>query len=91
MGVVPFLILLFYSPELFILVFGEKWRQAGEFSQILSFLFFIQFVVSPLSSLILIAEKQKIDFYLQIYLVATVGISLLLGFWLDGIKLALIF
>lgn len=91
MGLLPFLILLFYAPPLFLFFFGEKWGQAGEFAQILSFLFFIQFVVSPLSSLIIIAEKQKYDFYLQIYLVIVVALALFSGFQYGGIKQALIF
>jgi O-antigen/teichoic acid export membrane protein len=91
MGVVPFLLLLLYAPILFNFLFGEQWEQAGEFAQILSFLFFIQFIVSPLSTLIIIAEKQKYDFYLQIYLVIVVTGAMYTGYWYGGIRSALAF
>jgi O-antigen/teichoic acid export membrane protein len=43
------LIVVPFSPVLFSIVFGEEWRIAGEFTQILALGFAIKFVVSPLS------------------------------------------
>ena len=72
----PFLVLVLLGPFIFSLVFGDQWRIAGEFAQILSPVFFIGFVVSPLSSLIYLEENQKYDLLLQIVLIFLLGVTL---------------
>jgi len=72
----PFVILLFFAPELFILVFGSEWRMAGEISQRLAVVFALGFVVSPLSSLIYLEDNQKYDLIVQGILM----VSLISGF-----------
>lgn len=59
---VPFLILMVSAPWVFKVVFGEKWVTAGVFSQILAPMFFLKFVVSPLSYIFFVARKQREDF-----------------------------
>lgn len=78
MSAIPFLILLFFAPLLFELVFGGEWRQAGEFARLLAPVFLLGFVVSPISSLIYLEENQKYDLYLQsiLLMLLTVGIGL---------------
>jgi O-antigen/teichoic acid export membrane protein len=44
----PFSILYFIAPELFAFVFGEKWRIAGEYAQILVVASFFQFIFTPI-------------------------------------------
>jgi O-antigen/teichoic acid export membrane protein len=46
----PTFILMFYSQSLFAFVFGEEWRVAGEFMEILAPSLAVSFVVSTLSS-----------------------------------------
>jgi O-antigen/teichoic acid export membrane protein len=74
-SVVPFAVFFFVAPELFAWIFGEKWRMAGEYAQILTPMAFLQFITSPLSSMFMIAEKQKIDLLWQICLLILVVIS----------------
>ncbi|HEY8577363.1 MAG TPA: oligosaccharide flippase family protein [Devosia sp.] len=79
----PFIVLLTLSPALFAFVFGEDWERAGLMAQILAPMFYIQFVSSPLSSMFLIAEKQREDLFWQSALVVLTGGALALG-WLYG-------
>lgn len=51
------------APLLFAFVFGDKWREAGVYCQILSPMFFAQFVVSPISGLANIMERQDLQLY----------------------------
>ena len=44
---------------LFVLFFGEEWREAGVYARILMPMFMLQFIVSPLSSMFLVAEQQS--------------------------------
>ncbi len=56
--------------QLFVLAFGERWREAGTAGVILLPLFALRFVASPLSFTFYIAEKQHIDLIWQIGLFA---------------------
>lgn len=80
LSAIPFILFYLFAPPLFAFVFGEEWRVAGEYSQILTPMFFLQFVVSPLSSMFLVAEQQKTDLVLQIFLCASVCGSFLYGY-----------
>ena len=61
-----FAILYYIAPDLFAFVFGENWRVAGEYSQILIPYLFMNFLISPISSLPLILNKQKEIFYISL-------------------------
>jgi len=47
-----FLVLFFLSPTLFNFFFGIEWEQSGQIAKYLSIIFFIRFIVSPLSSIL---------------------------------------
>lgn len=57
--------LLFFGEELFSLVFGEKWRIAGRFAQIMCISFALRFIVSPLSSLLNAIDRISVASYWQ--------------------------
>ncbi len=76
-GLPIFGILFFIAPDLFAFVFGEKWRVAGEYSQLLIPYLFMNFLASPISSIFLILDMQKLNFYISI-----IGTGMLIGtFW----------
>lgn len=79
LAIIPFVALLVLAPTLFALVFGAEWEQAGEFARLLAPLFFLRFIVSPLSYVLYIAEKQAQDLAWQICLLATTGAALAWG------------
>lgn len=56
----PFaLLILTLGRDLFTLIFGDKWYQAGEIAQILIVFLFINYITSALSSIPLILNKLK--------------------------------
>jgi O-antigen/teichoic acid export membrane protein len=67
-GLLPSVILLIFSPQLFTWIFGDVWRPAGELVRILAPLCFLNFVASPLSYVFYVGGKQKIDLVWQIAL-----------------------
>jgi len=79
-SIIPFILLAIFAPTLFAFVFGEEWRIAGNYAQIMTIMFFLSFVVSPLSNMFIIAEKQKIDLVIQIVLFAFICVSFIAGF-----------
>lgn len=58
-AIAPFFLLLVCGPWLFELIFGEAWRQAGVFSQILSFCLLAQFISTPLVNALNVFGAQK--------------------------------
>jgi len=71
LGCVPALVIFGFAPDLCAWVFGEPWREAGEFARILAPLYFLNFVASPLSYVFFVAGKQKIELLWQIALFIT--------------------
>jgi O-antigen/teichoic acid export membrane protein len=67
----PALLILAFAPSLCAWVFGEPWREAGDFARILAPLYFLNFVASPLSYVFFVAGKQKVEFIWQIALFIT--------------------
>ena len=67
-GLPPAAVIVISGPLLFTTVFGEEWRVAGEFAQWLAISIFAGFVVSPLSQVFAVTEKQQIGLLLQIVL-----------------------
>jgi O-antigen/teichoic acid export membrane protein len=67
-GIPIFGVLFFIVEDLFAFVFGEPWRMAGQYAQIAIPYFFIQFVVSSISSVDTIMEKQNLDLIFNVLL-----------------------
>lgn len=57
----PLLPVVLFGPSMFIFIFGDEWRAAGEIATVLSVLVFFQTVASPLSSTILLPGWLYLD------------------------------
>ncbi|MFL9836513.1 oligosaccharide flippase family protein [Flavobacterium sp. ST-75] len=55
-------VLYFIIEDLFMLVFGKEWQLAGEISKILLPLVMVRFCVNPISVVLMVYEKQKMEF-----------------------------
>jgi O-antigen/teichoic acid export membrane protein len=89
-SIIPSVLLFLFAPGLFAAVFGSQWQTAGEYTRILSILFFFRFVSSPLSYVFVIAEKQKYDLIWQISLMISTAISIFAGVCFGGVRVSLI-
>lgn len=84
-AIIPFLVSVFFGPQIFTLAFGSKWTQAGIFAQYLSILFFFRFIISPLSYVYFIVGRLKEDFLLHIlFLIATTASFYVTGLFTDN-------
>ncbi|MCP5282490.1 MAG: lipopolysaccharide biosynthesis protein [Rhodoferax sp.] len=61
---------IWLAEPIFVLAFGERWRQAGVMAVWLMPMFAMRFVASPLSYVFYIAEKQHVDLIWQCLLLA---------------------
>ncbi len=88
-GFVPFVIGLFFSPEIFSFVFGADWKTAGEYTQILLPYVFLVFLISPLAYIPILKKKQRTSFSIElVYLFARI-LALLVGIYYENIILAI--
>ncbi len=78
-GIFPILTVTIVGPELFAVVFGDAWVEAGLYAQILSIWAFVWFISSPLSTLWAVLEKQTFGIRITSLNFVTRIISLVLG------------
>lgn len=89
-SVLPFVTLGVFGEHLFEIVFGEQWADAGITAQILAPALMMKFIVSPLSYVFYLYNKQKMDMFGQLFLLLlTVG-ALLLGHFYSDYHLTII-
>jgi O-antigen/teichoic acid export membrane protein len=60
MGAPPLLVLGLVAPWVFALVFGEGWREAGVYAQLMAVAFLAQFVTTPLEATFAVTERQDL-------------------------------
>jgi O-antigen/teichoic acid export membrane protein len=58
-SIVPFTVLFFFGAEIFALVFGERWAVSGTYAETMSFWLMVNFVLSPITALPLLLNRQK--------------------------------
>jgi O-antigen/teichoic acid export membrane protein len=88
-GLPPALILILLGPDLFAFVFGEQWRQAGEFARWMAPWLYLVFVSSPLSTLFAVTENQKQGLAFQVILLVLRIAAIGLGAWYGDLTLAI--
>jgi O-antigen/teichoic acid export membrane protein len=64
-------ILFFVVEDLFAFILGKEWKVAGSYAQIVMPLFFIRFISSTLSAVLILFEKQKSELIINIFLIIT--------------------
>lgn len=79
----PTILLMLMGPALFAFIFGEQWRQAGEFVKWMAPWFYFQFISSPISTVFAVTEslKQGVAFqiFLLIFRAAAIGFGSMVG------------
>jgi len=78
-GVFPIVALGFLGAPLFGFVFGEKWIEAGVYTQILSVWILFVFITSPLSTVFSVLQRQGTGLAFNIGLISSRTLALLLG------------
>lgn len=83
----PALMCLLIGPDLFALVFGESWREAGEFARWLAPWLYIGFVTSPLNILFDVLERQRLELFFEILLFTLRIMAIIVGAWTGNVVL----
>lgn len=77
-GIVPYTLIFIFAPVLFSFIFGSQWQIAGEFTRYLVPWFFLMFLNSPITSIVLVLNKQK-EYFLFGFLLFFSRLSAIIG------------
>ncbi|WAI01172.1 oligosaccharide flippase family protein [Methanogenium organophilum] len=88
-GLLPMLIVGIVGPDIFSVVFGSAWEEAGLYAQILSFWTIIWFLYAPLSTIYVVLEKQSFGLIFSGFNFITRIISLFVGGMMGSVVIAL--
>ncbi len=89
-GIIPFLILAIWAPDIFSFLFSDSYRDAGSYIQILSPWLFMVYLSSPLSFLPELFFRQKKAMIIDmVYLILRFA-SLMAGIYTNDLWLALV-
>ena len=89
-GLFPAIILAVAGPELFTIVFGANWTEAGRYAQILSPWMFVLFISTPLGNLFATLERQELSLTINSIILLTRFASLAIGGLMHNIFLTLV-
>ncbi|MBK5940059.1 oligosaccharide flippase family protein [Halochromatium roseum] len=89
-AVPPALILALTAPDLFALVFGEEWREAGVMAQWMTPWLVMQFCTGPLTIINAVAEKQHLGLIMQVQLFVVRVAMILLGAYYGDLLLTIV-
>ena len=85
-GVPSFAFLFFVIKFVFIFFLGENWAIAGDYARVLVPYFFTKFISSPLSIMLIVFEKQRMELIINILAISiSVGTILLTSCFMDFI------
>jgi O-antigen/teichoic acid export membrane protein len=59
LGLVPFGLLAIAGPQLFTIVFGTKWQEAGNLAQVAALLYFVSHVFSPSMPTLIVLNRLR--------------------------------
>jgi O-antigen/teichoic acid export membrane protein len=79
LGLFPMMMLTLMGKDLFVVIFGQTWSEAGVYAQILGIYTFLWFISSPLSTIYIVLEKQEFGIKYNILNIVSRFLALLIG------------
>ncbi len=91
-GVPTFLLLFFTIEFIFVFFLGDNWAMGGVYARLLIPFFFTKFISSPMSVMLIVFEKQKMELFINLLVVSVSILSILFTasfidfiYWFTGI------
>jgi len=88
--ILPFLIIVIFAPDIFGFIFGENWREAGVYTQILSPWLWMVFFSATISFVPSLLNMQKRALLLEIIYTTLRVLAIGMGLWYQSVYIALI-
>lgn len=82
--VIPFILVVWFAPEIFSFVFGKQWIEAGYYTQVLSPYIFLSTIVSSVAFIASLLQNQKHSLYISMtHFGLSLGVLLIAAFYSD--------
>lgn len=65
LGLIPFILIFIFVPFLIPIILGQDWAPVGDFVKIFSIMYFVKFIVHPISYVVYIVNKQRLNILFQ--------------------------
>ena len=88
--ILPFLIIVIFAPDIFGFIFGENWREAGVYTQILSPWLWMVFFAATISFVPSLLNMQRRALLLEIIYTTLRVLAIGIGLWYQSVYIALI-
>jgi O-antigen/teichoic acid export membrane protein len=88
-GLYPILMLTIIGKDVFVVLFGVRWAEAGVYVQLLGLMVFFRFISSPMSTLFSVLGKQGSGLIVNVLLFVSWCVSLIIGGMTGNIKFTL--
>jgi len=82
LGLVPCVLFTAFAPWIFQRIFGQVWREAGEYARYLAFMFYASFINSPVTQTLNVLERQWAQFAWDISRLAVTVAAIAIPHWL---------
>ncbi len=90
-GLVPCTVFAILAPWLFGHIFGQAWRDAGEYARYLAFMFYASFINSPVTQTLNVLERQWAQFGWDISRLIVTVTAIAIPHWLGyGARVAVL-
>ncbi|WP_160888785.1 lipopolysaccharide biosynthesis protein [Halobacillus litoralis] len=83
LGIIPALVLSVLGPQLFSMIFGSDWREAGVYASLLTFAAFSGLILKPISGIFDVYEKQGVALVWNILRIFLIVIAFSLSHFLS--------
>jgi O-antigen/teichoic acid export membrane protein len=89
LAIVPLTILFIWGEDMFVIVFGPEWREAGKIASIMAPMTLFTFISSPTSSSFIVLRKQNYNFIFGIIELIYRPLTFYIGYRLNDFLLGL--
>jgi len=79
LAILPFTVLALWGNDIFRIVFGSEWAFSGTLGQLMAPWLFAVFIGSPLSTILVVMEKQKISLIFNVVMLLFRALALAIG------------
>lgn len=87
LGLVPYGLLYLFGEELFSIVFGANWAQAGQLASLIAPMLFVNFISGPSSSAILLENQHVMGLYFGAIAFVSRSVALFYGVYVGDVLL----
>ena len=89
-GILPTIAILFFGEDLFTLILGETWDEAGKMASIMSIMLFLRLISSPTAMAFNVMSIQRYSFYFGLVLFFARPLTFFIGFTIGDIYTGII-